>query len=112
MGIIVYTRPEWYDFLKADNSFTREILEKVPKIHDLDIYDRFRHAANSSGRTPKQTAFSFINYCHLHFASIAIQSCASHHRSRNLFYFFDIFPVFSGRGRADAFDRSSCNSRL
>ena len=28
MDIIVYTRPEWYDFLKADNSFTREILEK------------------------------------------------------------------------------------
>jgi len=28
MDIIVYTRPEWYDFVKADNSFTREILEK------------------------------------------------------------------------------------
>jgi len=28
MDIIVYTRPEWYDFVKADNSFTREISEK------------------------------------------------------------------------------------
>jgi uncharacterized protein len=28
MDIIVYTRPEWYDFVNADNSFTREILEK------------------------------------------------------------------------------------
>ncbi len=28
MDIIVYTRPEWYEFVKADNSFTREILEK------------------------------------------------------------------------------------
>lgn len=28
MDIIVYTRPEWHDFVRADNSFTREILEK------------------------------------------------------------------------------------
>ena len=27
MDIIVYTIPEWYDFIKADNSFTREVLE-------------------------------------------------------------------------------------
>lgn len=28
MDLIVYTRREWDDFLKAENSFTREILEK------------------------------------------------------------------------------------
>ncbi|VEN73872.1 conserved hypothetical protein [Candidatus Desulfarcum epimagneticum] len=28
MDLIVYTRPEWDCFIKADNSFTREILEK------------------------------------------------------------------------------------
>jgi len=28
MDLIVYTRREWNDFIKADNSFTREILEK------------------------------------------------------------------------------------
>ncbi|SLM30770.1 conserved hypothetical protein [Desulfamplus magnetovallimortis] len=28
MDIIVYTKPEWSNFMKADNSFTREVLEK------------------------------------------------------------------------------------
>lgn len=28
MDLIVYTRREWDDFLKSENSFTREILEK------------------------------------------------------------------------------------
>ncbi len=28
MDLIVYTRREWDDFIKADNSFTREVLEK------------------------------------------------------------------------------------
>ncbi|MBF0232524.1 MAG: nucleotidyltransferase domain-containing protein [Desulfamplus sp.] len=28
MDLIVYTKPEWDNFIKADNSFTREILEK------------------------------------------------------------------------------------
>ncbi len=28
MDLIVYTRREWDDFLKAENSFTQEILEK------------------------------------------------------------------------------------
>jgi len=28
MDLIVYTRPEWDNFIKADNSFTREILKK------------------------------------------------------------------------------------
>jgi predicted nucleotidyltransferase len=28
MDLIVYTKPEWDNFIKADNSFTREVLEK------------------------------------------------------------------------------------
>lgn len=28
MDLIVYTKPEWDKFIEADNSFTREILEK------------------------------------------------------------------------------------
>ena len=28
MDLIVYTRREWDNFIKADNSFTREVLEK------------------------------------------------------------------------------------
>ncbi len=28
MDLIVYTRQEWDNFIKADNSFTREVLEK------------------------------------------------------------------------------------
>ncbi|MBW1649757.1 MAG: nucleotidyltransferase domain-containing protein [Deltaproteobacteria bacterium] len=28
MDLIVYTKQEWDNFIKADNSFTREILEK------------------------------------------------------------------------------------
>jgi len=28
MDLIVYTRREWDDFIEADNSFTRDVLEK------------------------------------------------------------------------------------